>query len=159
MAWAAMMRAARWFRESTAGQWDNFGPDAQREQQDRAIGKYGLVDAGREWSVASSGWTSDVALTEMPMLAVVTTSVPAMWNGAASACWMRSAARRISSSRIASAPRTARARARYSSGITSSASPKKRSTILPAPARIWPPTAACSASPKGGTSHADRRQK
>ncbi len=23
------MRAARWFRESTAGQWDNFGPDAQ----------------------------------------------------------------------------------------------------------------------------------
>ena len=26
------MRAARWFRESTAGQWDNFGPDAQREQ-------------------------------------------------------------------------------------------------------------------------------
>ncbi|MCC6227567.1 MAG: recombinase family protein [Microthrixaceae bacterium] len=52
------MRAARWFRESTAGQWDNFGPDAQREQQDRAIGRYGLVDAGLEWSVASSGWTS-----------------------------------------------------------------------------------------------------
>ena len=40
------MRAARWFRESTAGQWDNFGPDAQREQQDRAIDRYGLVDAG-----------------------------------------------------------------------------------------------------------------
>ncbi len=35
------MRAARWFRESTAGQWDNFGPDAQREQQDRAIERYG----------------------------------------------------------------------------------------------------------------------
>ena len=52
------MRAARWFRESTAGQWDNFGPDAQREQQDRAIERYGLVDAGLEWSVASSGWTS-----------------------------------------------------------------------------------------------------
>jgi DNA invertase Pin-like site-specific DNA recombinase len=51
------MRAARWFRESTAGQWDNFGPDAQREQQDRAIARYGLVDAGVEWSVASSGWT------------------------------------------------------------------------------------------------------
>ena len=31
------MREARWFRESTAGQWDNFGPDAQREQQDRVI--------------------------------------------------------------------------------------------------------------------------
>ncbi len=54
----AGMRAARWFRESTAGQWDNFGPDAQREQQDRAIERYALVDAGLEWSVASSGWTS-----------------------------------------------------------------------------------------------------
>ena len=50
------LRAARWFRESTAGQYDNFGPDAQREQQDRAIGRYGLIDAGLEWSVASSGW-------------------------------------------------------------------------------------------------------
>ena len=52
------MRAARWFRESTASQWDNFGPDAQREQQDRAIERYALVDAGLEWSVAASGWTS-----------------------------------------------------------------------------------------------------
>ena len=26
----AGLRAARWFRESTAGQWDNFGPDSQR---------------------------------------------------------------------------------------------------------------------------------
>lgn len=52
------MRAARWFRESTAGQWDNFGPDAQREQQDRAIERYELVDAGLAWSVAASGWTS-----------------------------------------------------------------------------------------------------
>jgi hypothetical protein len=52
------MRAARWFRESTAGQWDNFGPDSQREQQDRAIAKYDLADSGLEWSVAASGWTS-----------------------------------------------------------------------------------------------------
>ena len=52
----AGLRAARWFRESTAGQYDNFGPDAQREQQDRAIARYGLVDSGREWSVAASGW-------------------------------------------------------------------------------------------------------
>ena len=52
------LRAARWFRESTAGQCDNFGPDAQREQQDRAIARYGLADSGLEWSVASSGWTS-----------------------------------------------------------------------------------------------------
>jgi DNA invertase Pin-like site-specific DNA recombinase len=50
------LRAARWFRESTTGQFDNFGPEAQREQQDRAIARYGLLDAGLEWSVASSGW-------------------------------------------------------------------------------------------------------
>jgi DNA invertase Pin-like site-specific DNA recombinase len=54
----AGLRVARWFRESTTGQWDNFGPDAQREQQDRAIARYGLIDTGLEWSVASSGWTS-----------------------------------------------------------------------------------------------------
>ena len=54
----AGLRVARWFRESTAGQWDNFGPDAQREQQDRAIARYGLVDSGLAWSVAASGWTS-----------------------------------------------------------------------------------------------------
>ena len=42
------MRAARWSREWTAGQWDNFGPDAQRGQQDRAIEHYALVDAGLE---------------------------------------------------------------------------------------------------------------
>src|SRR3972149_5501352 len=50
------LRAARWFRESTSGQFDNFGPDAQRSQQDRAIERFGLVDSGLEWSVASSGW-------------------------------------------------------------------------------------------------------
>ncbi len=50
------LRAARWFRESTAGQFDNFGPDAQRDQQDRAISRYGLIDSGLEWSVAASGW-------------------------------------------------------------------------------------------------------
>jgi len=52
------LRAARWLRESTSGQYDNFGPDAQREQQDRAITRYGLLDSGLEWSVASSGWKS-----------------------------------------------------------------------------------------------------
>jgi DNA invertase Pin-like site-specific DNA recombinase len=54
----AGLRVARWFRESTTGQWDNFGPDAQREQQDRAIARYGLLDAGLSWSVAASGWTT-----------------------------------------------------------------------------------------------------
>lgn len=50
------LRVARWFRESTNGQFDNFGPDAQRSQQDRAVERFALVDVGLEWSVASSGW-------------------------------------------------------------------------------------------------------
>lgn len=50
------LRAARWVRESTAGQQDRFGPDSQREQQDRALERYGLVDTGHSWSVAHSGW-------------------------------------------------------------------------------------------------------
>jgi len=51
------LRAARWIRESTDGQWDNFGPDAQREQQDRAIDRFELVDTGLAWQVAHSGRT------------------------------------------------------------------------------------------------------
>ena len=51
------LRAARWLRESTAGQYDRFGPEAQRDQQDRAMDRYGLVDTGIEWLVAHSGRT------------------------------------------------------------------------------------------------------
>jgi DNA invertase Pin-like site-specific DNA recombinase len=51
------LRAARWIRESTAGQYDRYGPDVQREQQDRAIARLGLVDTGLVWSVAHSGST------------------------------------------------------------------------------------------------------
>jgi DNA invertase Pin-like site-specific DNA recombinase len=40
----AGLRAARWTRESTKGQEDRFGPEAQRDQQDRAISRYGLAD-------------------------------------------------------------------------------------------------------------------
>ena len=50
-------RAARWIRESTAGQADNFGPDAQAEQQSRAIERWGLVDTPWAWQVAHSGRT------------------------------------------------------------------------------------------------------
>ncbi len=39
-------RAARWIRESTAGQADNFGPDAQLHQQSCAIERWGLLDTG-----------------------------------------------------------------------------------------------------------------
>src|SRR3954469_8203883 len=51
------LRAARWVRESTRGQYDTFGPEAQREQQDRAIERYGLIDSGISWTVAHSGRT------------------------------------------------------------------------------------------------------
>jgi hypothetical protein len=51
------LRAARWLRESTERQHDRFGPGAQREQQDLAIARYGVVDTGIEWSVAHSGRT------------------------------------------------------------------------------------------------------
>jgi DNA invertase Pin-like site-specific DNA recombinase len=50
------LRAARWMRESTAGQVDRYGPAAQRELQQRAIEQWGLVDTGRAWEVAHSGW-------------------------------------------------------------------------------------------------------
>lgn len=51
------LRAARWSRESTAGQFDAFGPEAQKDQQDRAIERYGLTDTGLAWTVAHSGRT------------------------------------------------------------------------------------------------------
>lgn len=51
------LRAARWVRESTRGQGDNFGPASQRDQQDRAIERYRLTDTGLGWEVAHSGRT------------------------------------------------------------------------------------------------------
>ena len=50
-------RVARWVRESTAGQYDNWGPDAQRELQDRLIERTGMVDSGLVWQTAASGRT------------------------------------------------------------------------------------------------------
>ena len=50
-------RAARWIRESTPGQFDRYGPEAQAELQDRAIVKLGLVDSGFAWRAAHSGRT------------------------------------------------------------------------------------------------------
>jgi DNA invertase Pin-like site-specific DNA recombinase len=51
------LRAARWIRESTVGQYDRFGPASQREQQDRFIERYGLRDTGLVFQVAQSGTT------------------------------------------------------------------------------------------------------
>jgi DNA invertase Pin-like site-specific DNA recombinase len=53
----AGLRAARWIRESTRGQADRFGPEAQREQQDRAIERHQLRDTGLTYDVAHSGRT------------------------------------------------------------------------------------------------------
>lgn len=63
------LRAARWIRESTERQSDRFGPDAQREQQDRAIERWGLVDTGRLWQVAHSGRTIATTAQFADMLA------------------------------------------------------------------------------------------
>ena len=63
------LRAARWIRESTAGQYDRFGPASQREQQDRFIERYGLIDTGRVFQVAHSGTTVWRSLTMTEMLA------------------------------------------------------------------------------------------
>jgi DNA invertase Pin-like site-specific DNA recombinase len=51
------LRAARWVRESTPGQFDRYGPEAQRELQDQAIRSLGLTDTGLEWRAAHSGRT------------------------------------------------------------------------------------------------------
>ena len=50
-------RAARWIRESTAGQFDRYGPEAQTEMQDRAIARLALTDSGLAWRAAHSGRT------------------------------------------------------------------------------------------------------
>ncbi len=61
------LRVARWIRESTAGQYDRFGPASQREQQDRFIERHGLVDTGLVFQVAHSGTTvwRSATMTEM----------------------------------------------------------------------------------------------
>jgi len=48
-------RMARWIRESTTGQFDTYGPDSQRERQDAAAERWGLVDTGIAYEVAVSG--------------------------------------------------------------------------------------------------------
>ena len=62
------LRAARWIRESTAGQFDRYGPDAQRELQDRSVGRFGLRDTGLSWVAAHSGATVH---SSAPMVAML----------------------------------------------------------------------------------------
>ena len=63
------LRVARWIRESTAGQYDRYGPASQREQQDRFIDRHGLVDTGLVFQVAHSGTTVWRSATMAEMLA------------------------------------------------------------------------------------------
>jgi DNA invertase Pin-like site-specific DNA recombinase len=61
------LRYAAWVRESTAGQFDRYGPEAQRENVARFVERYGLVDSGVEFVAAESGrtvWRSE-AMTRM----------------------------------------------------------------------------------------------
>ena len=63
------LRAARWIRESTPGQFDRYGPDAQRDLQARSIERLGLVDVGVEYSAAHSGSTVHASPSMLAMLA------------------------------------------------------------------------------------------
>ena len=63
------LRAARWIRESTAGQYDRYGPESQHEQMDRFAERYGLVDSGIVYTVAESGRTVWRSTTMAEMLA------------------------------------------------------------------------------------------
>ena len=63
------LRAARWIRESTAGQYDRYGPASQRDQQDRFIERHGLVDTGLVYQVAHSGRTVWRSATMATMVA------------------------------------------------------------------------------------------
>ena len=51
------LRAARWIRESTVGQFDRYGPETQRRLIAAATARLGLVDSGLDFSVARSGST------------------------------------------------------------------------------------------------------
>src|SRR5512142_235121 len=51
------LRAARWIRESSPGQFDRYGPEAQLELQDNVVRRLGLDDTGLVWRAAHSGRT------------------------------------------------------------------------------------------------------
>ena len=51
------LRAARWIRESTPDQYDQYGPASQREKQDEFIARHDLVDTGLVYQIAHSGRT------------------------------------------------------------------------------------------------------
>ncbi len=51
------LRYAVWLRESTEGQFERYGPDAQMNAIRRAAARLGVVESGLTWRVAASGRT------------------------------------------------------------------------------------------------------
>jgi len=66
------LRAARWVRESTEGQYDRYGPESQHEQMDRFVERCGLVDTKIVYAVAQSGRTVWRSNTMADMLTAAT---------------------------------------------------------------------------------------
>lgn len=108
------LRVARWIRESTAGQYDRFGPASQREQQDRFIERHGLTDTGLTFQVAHSGTTVWRSPTMNEMLAearagafdLLLAGYSDRWqrtSGARSSCWRTVCTRRAWPSSCATA--------------------------------------------------------
>jgi hypothetical protein len=101
------LRVARWIRESTAGQYDRYGPASQREQQDRFIERHGLVDTGLVFQVAQSGTTVWRSPTMNEMLGqakagAFDSSLPGTRTAGSATCGGRSNCSRTTSIRPAS---------------------------------------------------------
>lgn len=66
------LRAARWIRESTADQFDRFGPAAQGDLIEATIRRLRLVDTGIGWEAAQSGHTVHASAVMHDLLASAT---------------------------------------------------------------------------------------
>ena len=58
----------RWLRESTEGQADRKGPQAQRRMQDEAILRLGLLDTGLEALIENSAWSGPDGMKDAPLV-------------------------------------------------------------------------------------------
>jgi hypothetical protein len=117
------LRVARWIRESTAGQYDRYGPASQREQQDRFIERHGLVDTGLVYQVAHSGRTVWRSATMAEMLAEARAGAFDLLLAGYSDRWQRNLRRTLDSWRTACIPPASR-----SSCATGGSSPPTRMT-------------------------------
>ena len=95
------LRVARWIRESTAGQYDRYGPASQREQQDRFIERHGARRhgarvPGRPQRHARSGSSGDDDrdARPRPRRAPSTCSSPATPTAGSATCAARSSCSR-----------------------------------------------------------------